>query len=493
MSEPSPTSTRPSDALGGTAVVPGAAPGPGAGAGPDLDANSMAAPIVDEDIPDPEQVDSRCPHCGAPVSSAESFCEACGTDLVSSALNSLDQPSGTTPDSPQPLARQPIPQQPVPQQPVPQQPVPQQPILQPGIPGDALDLGPGESAEMTHRRPQPPDPSHSTEPAFGPVSRECAECGGRVGDDLYCEQCGTKAPSERDHFTEQPAPWVAGVCDRGIRHHRNEDAMALWAQDGADSNRAVLVVCDGVSTSTDSDLASLAAARAARQVLVNARPAGLGVESSRTAALAQIMTVAAAEANAAVVRSSAGRPGANAENPASCTFAVAVVDGRQIGYANIGDSRVYWLPDGGDPAALSVDDSVAQVRISMGVPRDQAENSPQAHAITRWLGPDAPDLNPTTGSMVADGPGWVMVCSDGLWNYASAATQLAALVDRAIADDPGNAQPLQLAGTLTQWANDQGGKDNITVALARLGPLATGPTRSTGPASPDPDQEGNDG
>ena len=40
---------------------------------------------------------------------------------------------------------------------------------------------------------------------------------------------------------------------------------------------AVLVVCDGVSTSTDSDVASLAAARAARDVLATLRATGAGV------------------------------------------------------------------------------------------------------------------------------------------------------------------------------------------------------------------------
>ena len=32
------------------------------------------------------------------------------------------------------------------------------------------------------------------------------------------------------------------------------------------------------------------------------------------------------------------------------------------------------------------------------------------------------------------------------------------------------AEPLRLAGALVDWANAQGGQDNITVALARVGP-----------------------
>ena len=76
-------------------------------------------------------------------------------------------------------------------------------------------------------------PGHGGRRAPPPAPRApCLQCGGAVDDDGYCTQCGTKAPSQRDHFEEQPAPWVAGVCDRGIRHHRNEDAMALRRSTG---------------------------------------------------------------------------------------------------------------------------------------------------------------------------------------------------------------------------------------------------------------------
>ena len=101
----------------------------------------------------------------------------------------------------------------------------------------------------------------------------------------------------------------------------------------------------------------------------------------------------------------------------------------------------------------------------MGTPRAEAENGPQAHAITKWLGRDSPDFVPRTGSTVVSSPGWVLVCSDGLWNYASEATTLQSLVARLSTPD---SDPLTLAVALVDWANGQGGKDNISVALARL-------------------------
>ena len=64
------------------------------------------------------------------------------------------------------------------------------------------------------------------------------------------------------------------------------------------------------------------------------------------------------------------------------------------------------------------------------------------------------------------GPGWLLVCSDGLWNYASEAPPCRrwSHADRR----HGGTDPLA-AGRVAwcDWANDQGGKDNITVALAR--------------------------
>ena len=295
-----------------------------------------------------------------------------------------------------------------------------------------------------------------------PITRPCANCGGTVGADGYCEICGMKALSDRDHYTESPAPWVAACCDKGIRHHRNEDATAI-AADPEPGSRAVLVVCDGVSTSSDSDVASLAGARAARDLLVASRPAGLGTPTSLTAAMVRTMKQATAAANDAVIANTA----ADSENAASCTFSAAVLEGDQIYFGNIGDSRSYWLPDPDSaepPLQLSVDDSVAQARMTMGVPREEAENGPQAHAITKWLGRDSQDIEPMTGMKTVEARGWLLVCSDGLWNYASEAPALQSLV----AELGGTEEdPLPLAESLVKWANEQGGKDNIGVALAR--------------------------
>ncbi len=318
----------------------------------------------------------RCPNCGAQITPQAAFCEACGHALTPTAAPDTDPTAEL--ETPIELTRS----------------------THLAMDGDVEDTV--------------------------AISPPCTTCGGVVGPDGYCETCGTKAISERDHYTEQPAPWVAACCDKGIRHFRNEDATALAAE-SAPGSRAVLVVCDGVSTSMDSDVASLAAARRARDVLAANRPAGIGTPASRVAAIAAALEDAVAQANSAVIANTAD----GSENAASCTFAAAVVEGELVVYGNVGDSRVYWIPDPGsaEPAAeLSLDDSVAQARISMGVSREEAENGPQAHAITKWLGRDTPDFVPRTGSITVHVAGWVLVCSDGLWNYVSEAAAVQALV-----------------------------------------------------------------
>jgi serine/threonine protein phosphatase PrpC len=59
----------------------------------------------------------------------------------------------------------------------------------------------------------------------------------------------------------------------------------------------------------------------------------------------------------------------------------------------------------------------------------------------------------------------VLLCSDGLWNYQPDAAGIAELAG----PDAIN-EPLPAAGTLVNFANEQGGTDNITVVLIPFPP-----------------------
>jgi serine/threonine protein phosphatase PrpC len=291
-----------------------------------------------------------------------------------------------------------------------------------------------------------------TAPRCPVCSADSAASPARVSADGYCEACGRKVPTARDHV-ELDVGLVAGVTDRGLRHSRNEDAMALAAPAGTGGPVALALVCDGVSSAPRADEASLTAVRAAARVLVAA------VHAADDLAAA---SAAAARAGATALSDLVGPTGAPA-----ATYASAVVDSRVVTVCWVGDSRVYWLPaDGAGARCLTTDDSLAEEIVKAGLATvEEAMASPQAHVITRWLGADLPDPEPHVARFEPAGPGVVLVCSDGLWNYRPEAADLAALALPAALTDP-----LAAAGALVKFAVDAGGADNITAVLAPFPP-----------------------
>ncbi|MBO9569376.1 MAG: protein phosphatase 2C domain-containing protein [Cellulomonas iranensis] len=384
-----------------------------------------------------------CPACGEAAGPGARFCEACGAVLAPASTT----PDGTAAQSTGPadaaadVARPAAPATPGEQ----------------GDPGDPGATVAGAAAPQGARDGAPD--AADAEPA------PCPACGGEIAPDGYCLECGARAPRERDHVERRAAEHVGGVSDVGVRRRRNEDALAL----GTAGDVAVLVVCDGVASAPDSDRASRAAAQAARDLLVG----GLGaVETPAPDAGAwSRLLVAAGHAADAAVRAAVD-DAASREDPPSCTFVAALAGPTLLVAAWLGDSRVYWLPDAGPAEQLTEDDSLAAELVAGGMTREQAERSRDAHAITRWLGADAEDATARTVATRPAGPGWVLACSDGLWNYGSAPDVVAGLVRDAV--DRLGPDPVAVARDLVGWANARGGHDNVTVALARVaGPAGT--------------------
>jgi serine/threonine protein phosphatase PrpC len=263
-------------------------------------------------------------------------------------------------------------------------------------------------------------------------SKACFSCGGTDIDlEGYCTSCGDLQPRARDRM-EVDLKVVVGVSDKGKRHHRNEDSMALRPAVGPDGTNAVVaVVCDGVSSSERPDAASAAAASTAGRILLTAIASGADPREAMTQAVHSANQAAADEAR-----------DSDHGNPPACTYVSAVV-AEEITVGWLGDSRAYWLDERGGSRALTEDDA-----------------EPGSHAISAWLGADSGDPDPRLATFTPDGPGVVLVCSDGLWNYVEEAADLAALALPEALD-----APFPAAGRLVAKALDMGGHDNITVVL----------------------------
>lgn len=251
---------------------------------------------------------------------------------------------------------------------------------------------------------------------------------------------------------------VACASHIGLRHETNQDAAALGI-DGS-GHHIVLVVADGVSSTEGAEECARVASHTARDYLTATMDQGLPINDDDTVTLFERTFQKTHEA----VVSGSGPIGA-------CTLAAAVATHDRIVVGNIGDTRTYWFPDDGDPIRLSIDDSMAQAQMDLGLSREEAERGMGAHAITKWIGASATDVAPRVMAYQPQQSGWLLVCSDGLWNHVPDAGDLARLmadlVSKAHTDDHGHASPAGVADGLIAHANNCGGHDNITVALWR--------------------------
>ncbi|MEV6124084.1 PP2C family serine/threonine-protein phosphatase [Streptomyces sp. NPDC052077] len=373
-------------------------------------------------------------------------------------------------------------------------PPPPPPPAAPPVPAPGAGTGvrfdrPSEPDEYPLQAPDPrlpadplPPPAAPPAPAAVPAPAPaapppgavvCVACRtGRVDGDGYCENCGHAQPRERDHMEQECGP-AAAVSDRGLRHHRNEDAFCVGRTALPDGSPATLaVVCDGVSSATRPDDASLAASRAAGDALLAALPRGTHPQQAMHDAI-----IAASHAvNALADEPATAREQGPHQNAPACTLVGAVVTAGLLIVGWVGDSRVYWVPEdrSGPAARLTEDDSWAAQMVAAGLMNEaEAYADERAHAITGWLGADAYELEPHTASFKPDRPGVVVVCTDGLWNYAESAEEMAAAVPPDAA-----AHPLHGARVLVGHALDGGGHDNVTVALVPF----PGPPQGAGSA-----------
>lgn len=279
----------------------------------------------------------------------------------------------------------------------------------------------------------------------------CAGCGTPFAPaNRYCETCGIRRPDPRDHV-EISVPGAAAVTDRGHRHQHNEDAVALrrLEPDTDGVTGLVVVVCDGVSSVPRPGAASLAAAECGADTLTASLRAGTGAATATAAGVAAATTAVTALAGPDV-------PGAPA-----CTYVSAVVVGGDVTVGWVGDSRAYWVPRSGVTSLLTEDDSWLAETVAAGLmTRADAVVDRRAHAITAWLGADRGAVTPHVVTLRPDGPGTLLVCTDGFWNHLDEPPDLApTLADGATAD------PMGTARSLVGAALRSDGRDNVTVAV----------------------------
>lgn len=132
----------------------------------------------------------------------------------------------------------------------------------------------------------------------------------------------------------------------------------------------------------------------------------------------------------------------------------------QVSVAHIGDSRLYRLRSD-ELERLTRDHSLLQEQMDDGlISKEQAKTSRNRSLLTRALGVDA-DVEPEINTHAVQSGDIYLLCSDGLCDMVEDDEIQFTLVSL-------QANLKMAASQLVQLANDNGGRDNISVILIKV-------------------------
>src|SRR3954451_11712706 len=228
----------------------------------------------------------------------------------------------------------------------------------------------------------------------------------------------------------------AYVSDTGRQRDANEDSYF--------AHSPVFAVADGMGGAQAGEVASRLAAESFEAVQRGDESPEVYLRAIAKTANARIHRLAESDST----RSGMGT-----------TFTAALVEGEEVGFAHVGDSRAYLFRDGELKLLTSDHSLVEELRRQGRLTDEQAEGHPQRSIITRALGPER-DVEVDTMTYRARPGDVYLLCSDGLTTMVKEDRIAAILAESQALSDA--------ARGLVAEANDAGGRDNITVVAFRV-------------------------
>ncbi|MFB6201974.1 MAG: Stp1/IreP family PP2C-type Ser/Thr phosphatase [Halorhabdus sp.] len=221
----------------------------------------------------------------------------------------------------------------------------------------------------------------------------------------------------------------------------NEDAVYASATD----EWGLLVVADGMGGHTAGDVASEAAIEAFRDVVEPELADGYPGESE---ALFRNAAIEANDELRQMIDEDRSLEGMGT------TLVAALLAADEATLVNVGDSRGYHVTEGAIQQ-VTVDHSLVQQLVDEGeITPEEARDHPQRNVVSQALGTQD-SVDPDTVTVALDG--WIMLCSDGLTEEVPDHA-----IQTIVADA---ADPSAAAEALVARANENGGSDNVSVAI----------------------------
>jgi len=247
---------------------------------------------------------------------------------------------------------------------------------------------------------------------------------------------------------------IASASDPGMVRSNNEDSIA------SDASRGLVVLADGMGGYNAGEVASGMATTLITtelQRLLEDQPA-YAQDGNGKALAEKILYDQVAKANTSIYQAAQSQP---QYAGMGTTLVVGLFYDNKLAVAHVGDSRMYRLR-AGDFTQVTKDHSLLQEQIDSGlITPEQAKLSANKNLVTRALGID-PQVEPEIHEYDALPGDIYLLCSDGLCDMVSDEDIGMALRELGVAN-------LGLCSHhLVQMANDNGGRDNVSVILARV-------------------------
>ena len=257
---------------------------------------------------------------------------------------------------------------------------------------------------------------------------------------------------------------IASCTDPGMVRSHNEDSIA------SDPATGLVVLGDGMGGFNAGEVASgmaktvitteIQQLRAAADMLKVGKPEVQPIdidEETKAPVARRMIREQVLKANTSIYQAAQSQP---QYSGMGTTLVVCLFYDNKMTVGHLGDSRLYMLRDG-KFSQVTRDHSLLQEQIDSGIiTAEQAKHAQHKNLVTKALGID-PTVEPEVKEY-ATRPGDVyLLCSDGLCDMV---------------DDEDMGMTLQALGgnlklaaqQLVQMANDNGGKDNVSVILVRV-------------------------
>ena len=247
---------------------------------------------------------------------------------------------------------------------------------------------------------------------------------------------------------------VASCTDPGMVRSHNEDSIASDAANG------LVVLADGMGGYNAGEVASGMATTVIttemQQMLTSVQPYQREEGAQGTVA-AKMIREQILKANTSIYQSAQSQP---QYAGMGTTLVVCMFYDDKVLVAHLGDSRLYRLR-GDEFKQVTRDHSLLQEQIESGlITAEQAKHAQHKNLVTKALGID-PTVEPEIHEYETRPGDVYLLCSDGLCDMVS--DEDIGMTLQALGAN------LELAAQqLVQMANDNGGKDNISVILVRV-------------------------